>query len=79
MPRVLNYSDVDYVSQKAQGVDCGIPWFNHAIVYEFSIIMGNSSKSIFQVWRMMIQIWISVTNSCTTIHYYTWITYTHQA
>ena len=46
--------------------------------YEFEDIMGNSYKLIFQLPEIIIQIWISITNSCTVIYKYAWVMDIHQ-
>ena len=46
--------------------------------YEFENIMGNSYKFIFQLLEIMNQIWISINDSYTVIHQYSWIMDIHQ-
>ena len=46
--------------------------------YEFENIIGNWYKFIFQLTEITIQIWISITDSCTVIHQYSWIMDIHQ-
>ena len=40
--------------------------------------MGNSYKLIFQLPEIIIQIWISITDSCTAIYQYSWIMDIHK-